>query len=105
MSKIKSYLGFCQKAGDLVIVYNNLEKTKKGVFLIIIDNNLGESTTKKVKKFAINFGCEMLICQNLTFYLGKEIKVVALKNQSLAKAIMDNLDQNFTLIPKEVTNG
>jgi hypothetical protein len=47
----------------------------------------------------------MLICQDLTSYLGKEIKVVALKNQSLAKAIMDNLDQNFTLIPKEVTNG
>lgn len=105
MSKIKSYLGFCQKAGDLVIGYNNLEKTKKGVFLIMVDNSLGENTLKKVKKIADYFKCDLLLCKTLSELLGKEIKVVALKNQSLANAIKNNLDQNFTLIPKEVTNG
>ena len=105
MSKIKSYLGFCQKAGDLVIGYNNLEKIKKGVFLIIVDYSLGENTLKKVKKIANHLKCDVLLCKTLSELLSKEIKVVAIKNESLANAIKNNLDQNFTLIPKEVTNG
>ncbi len=105
MSKIKTYLGFCQKAGDLVIGYNNLEKINKGVFLVIVDKQLGENTQKKVIKIASKLNCPLIVCENLFNYLNKEIKVVALKNDSLARAVLDNLDENFTLIPKEVTNG
>ena len=68
MSKIKSYLGFCQKAGDLVIGYNNLEKTKKGVFLIMVDISLGENTLKKVKKFAEHFKCDLCKAEYLKLY-------------------------------------
>ena len=101
MSKIKTYLGFSIKSKQIVIGYNNLEKLKKGAYLIIMENSIGESTYKKVIKISQRLNCQVLTCDNLFEYLGKTCKIVALTNQSLASAIITNADQNFTLIPKE----
>ena len=105
MSKIKSYLGFCQKAGDLVIGFNNLEKIKGGAHLIIMDSLVAENTQKKVKKISQKLNCPVLLCNNLSQYVGNGIKILAMKNYSLANAVITNQDENFTLMPKEVTNG
>lgn len=97
LSKIKSYIGLCRKAGQLTVGYNNLEQLKKGAKLIIMDEKMGESTQKKVIKISQNLSAPLLICKDLSLYCDAECLVCCLRNANLAKAVLQNLDENFSL--------
>ena len=105
MNKIKSYIGLCIKAGQLTVGYNNLEQLKKGAKLILMDEKMGESTQKKVIKQAQRLKCKLLICKNLSDYCDKECMVCCMRNENLAKAVLQNLDENFSLFQGGLING
>ena len=96
LSKIKSYIGLCQKAGQLTVGYNNLEQVKRGAHLIIMDEKMGENTQKKVIKISQKLSVPLLICKDLSVYCNAECLVCCMKNANLAKAVLQNLDENFS---------
>lgn len=103
-SKIKSYIGLCRRAGQLTVGYNNLEQVKRGAHLIIMDEKMGESTRKKVIKISQKLSALLLICKDLGLYCDAECLVCCLKNANLAKAVLQNLDENFSYF-REDQNG
>ena len=105
MNKIKSYIGLCRKAGQLTIGYNNLEQLKKGAYLIIMDEKMGENTQKKVIKISQRLNCKLLICKGLERYCDAECLVCCMRNQNLAKAVLQNLDENFALYQGGLLDG
>lgn len=87
--KIKTYLGFAEKSGTLVIGTDNLLKSKK-LKLIIFSDNLGESAQKKL----INYGnsknivyYKLSIDELHEIYSKIELKAVGITEENLAKAI------------------
>lgn len=105
-SKIKTYLGFCKKSGKLVIGFNEIEKRTKKIYLIIIEKATGENTFKKIVKKAQEKSCPLLICNaSLTEYVCEECKTVAIGNKSLADAITENIDGDFSLYQGGLIDG
>ncbi len=96
-NKIKTYLGFCKKSGKLTVGFNNIEKSNKKTYLIVVDENIGESTLKKLIKISDERNCRLLLCKvALADYVSEECKTVSVGNKSLADAIVDNIDCDFS---------
>lgn len=101
-NKIKTYLGFCLKSGKLKIGLNNLEELKKKVFLIIVNEKLGENSFKKIIKHADKFSCKILLTrEDLSEYVNKDCMVIAIQDKNLASAILDNLDDGFIIYGRD----
>lgn len=96
ISKIKSYVGFAKKSGNLVIGLDNLLKSFK-VKLVIISDELSGSSLNKLDNFVKNKGIDKLVLSSklLGEIIGSEmIKVFAITDKGLADAIK----MNFTNI-------
>lgn len=90
-SKIETYLGFCIRSGKIVFGTDNIEKQKKGIFLIISDGEIGQNSFKIVCKCMDKFTCPLLISDNgiLGEYLHRPaVKAVAITDKNLASAIL-----------------
>ena len=90
-SKVQSYLGFCIRAGKIVFGAEEAEKQKKGVYLLLMDESVGNSSQKSIFKAQENFRCPLLIVEK--DYLGKllhrpAVKAAAVKDEHLATAIL-----------------
>ena len=88
-SKLQSYLGFCIRARKIVFGVDNIEKERRGVFLLIGDAALGESSFKTVLGASEKFACPLLIAEKGV--LGEAlyrptVKAVAIKDKHLAEA-------------------
>ena len=98
-SKIASYLGFAKKSGYLRAGANVIATLKKAN-LIIVSEDASENAKKDAKKYSDKFACPLVLsaipAEEIT---GKEnCKTIAVTEENLAKAILDNLDENFTII-------
>lgn len=94
-SKVESYLGFCLRAGKVVFGVDGIEKQKKGVFLLIVDKSVGESSFKKMQKAREKLSCPLILAEEekLGAMLYKPaVKAVAIKDKNLAEAIVKALD-------------
>lgn len=58
--KIKSYLGFCIKAGKAVFGVDNIVKIKRGLYLIIQDKELGNASKRKLRNYVVSNNVELL---------------------------------------------
>lgn len=99
-SKVETYLGFCVRARKAVFGVDDIEKQKKGVFLIICDGELSENSLKTVQKARAKLECPLLITDkgNLGELLHKPaVKAVAIKDKNLASAIISVADAEFQL--------
>ena len=90
-SKIETYLGFCVRARKIAFGVEEAEKQRKGVFLLIHDKTLGESSAKIMRKAQQTLACPMLISDEDV--LGERlhrfgVKAVAIKDKNLAAAIL-----------------
>lgn len=79
---------------------SNAIATLKKAFLIIVCNSASYNTKKLAKSYANKFSCPLMISNNilledLTFK--ENCKIVALTDVNLAKAIIDNQDDNFSI--------
>ena len=90
-SKIKAYLGFCVRARKIVFGVDDVEKQRRGVFLLIADEALGNSSLKTVIKMKEQLGCPLLVAKQGV--LGElltrpAVKAVAIKDENLASAVL-----------------
>ena len=98
-SKVLTYLGFAKKSGNLRSGVNAIG-TLKRANLLILCHTASQNTEKDAKKLCVKLGCPMLKSMlSVEEITGKEnCKLLAITDENLAKAMLDNLDDNFTLI-------
>ncbi|MBE5751146.1 MAG: hypothetical protein E7357_01905 [Clostridiales bacterium] len=90
-SKIETYLGFCVRAGKLAYGVDEIEKKRKGVFLIVFDETLGANSQKVLAQARQNLSCPLMVADEgvLGAYLYKPaVKAVAITDHHLASAII-----------------
>ncbi len=93
-SKIETYLGFCIRARKIVFGVDEVAKLKKS-FLLLVDEGLGESSLKEIKKAWERLHCPMYAVEKdaLGMLLHKQgVKAVAIKDKNLAVAILSVVD-------------
>ena len=89
-NKLQTYLGFCIRAKKIIFGAEECENARKGVFLLLMDEDLGNSSQKCMFKAQQKFGCPLFaIEKNLLGELlhRPSVKAVAIKDQHLASAI------------------
>ena len=91
-SKVQTYLGFCIRAGKIVFGAEEAEAQKRGVYLLLMDESVGNSSQKSVMKAQENFRCPLLIVGK--GQLGEllhrpAVKAAAIKDEHLAAAIVN----------------
>ena len=94
-NKIETYLGFCVRARKILFGADNAEKQRKGVFLLISDEGLGQNSFKVMLRAKEKFACPLLIAEENI--LGEwiyrpAVKAVAITDENLASAILSALD-------------
>lgn len=86
-NKLKTYLGFSIKSNSILFGYDNITKSRKKLDLIIFCSTAQEKIIKPILK--LNFKCVKLKELKLSELLEREnVKVIAIKNYNLAKAIL-----------------
>ena len=91
-TKLQTYLGFCIRSRKIVFGAEEAETQKKGVFLLMMDTAVGNSSQKCIKKAQEKFGCPLLVTPEGV--LGEllhrpSVKAVAIKDEHLASAIVE----------------
>ena len=98
--KIGAYLGFCIRSGKIIYGIDEIEKQKKGVYLLLADGALSENSLKVVEKSRERLACPCLVTENglLGELLHKPaVKAVALKDKNLSSAILSAAEKSSKL--------
>ena len=106
-SKVLAYLGFARKAGKLRTGVNAIS-TLKSANVLVVCESASENTVKDALKLARRFHCPLVSSAiSVEEITGKEnCKLLCVTDGNLAKAILNNLDGNFTLKSEAVrTDG
>lgn len=97
--KVESYLGFCIKARKIALGSGTVDLLRRGVYLVMVCSTASENTRKLAIKFKNRFSCPLVVCkkglENVVHKSG--CKIAAVKDEGLAKAICDNLDEDYEL--------
>ncbi|MBQ3571640.1 MAG: hypothetical protein IJA15_02310 [Clostridia bacterium] len=97
-SKVETFLGFAIKSRALSMGTNTIATVKKA-FLIIVCDSASEGTKKIALSYAKKFSCPLMVSKKLLedITLKENCKVVAVTDKNLAKAIIENQDENFSI--------
>ena len=88
--KIEAYLGFALRANRLALGLNTIETLKKGVYCILLEEDAAKNSYKQARKLRARHNCPLVIVKGLGALVKREgCKVVALQDESLAGAILD----------------
>lgn len=91
MQKIISYIGFANKSRQLLIGQSTIKSYKDDIYLIILDESASENLLSLATNSANKHNCELLKVKNLAELTNIiDVKIVAITNESLAKAIINN---------------
>ncbi len=96
-----SYIGFAIKARKLRTGINAVGTLNKDVFLIILCSTGEKNARKEAEKLAQKHNVPLIESLKFTLeaIIGKEnCKVAAVTDENLAKAIMDNLGDDFKVL-------
>lgn len=96
-SKAETFIGFCVRARKCKIGMN-ASCTLKKAQLMIVCHTASENTVKEAKKLAVKLHCELLMTKTKTLEEmthKQNAKVMALTDQALSKAILDNSENDF----------
>jgi len=97
--KVETYIGFCIKARKIALGSGTIDLIKKGVYLIIVFSTASENAKKLALKYKNRFSCPLVECKiGLENVVHKEnCKIAAICDSNLAKAICDNLTDDYEL--------
>ncbi len=106
-TKAQTFLGFCIRSNKYRVGLNSL-KTLKKISLVIICESTQKSTREKAMSIAKKFNCKALstngvLLENMIYK--ENAKVMAVTDDALAKAILDNLEPDFKIAQEEKING
>ena len=93
INKIKSYIGFAIKSGNVVFGYDNLLANKKCVQVVIICSLLNEKMTNKVANYCNENNVRFLKLKDISLYdlVSRNCKVIGISDVNLASAILKEL--------------
>ena len=89
-SRIETFIGFCIKSRKIAL---------GGVHLLIMDGGAANNSKRLALKFKNRFDCPLLICKSgFDVAVNKpDCKLAAIRDESLAKAILDSQEENYEL--------
>lgn len=95
-SKIETYLGFCVRSGKIAFGIDSIEKLKKEVFLLLVDEGLSPRSTKNAYALCEKLNCPMAIMR--ANELGEAlkrpaVKAAAIREKNLAAAIVSEAER------------
>lgn len=96
--KIYTYIGFAIRSGKIRIGVNAIQTLKGNIPLLLLCNTASNNTVKDAQKLAKKFNSKIVLSKvdKLEDIFYKEnCKVVAILDQSLATAILDNINEKF----------
>lgn len=94
INKLSTYFGFSIKSNAILFGIDNIVKSRKPVELIVLCSSANEKTIRTVQ----NKGSKVIQLKNILLsdlVKRDNVKVVAIKNSNLAKAIL-SFDDMFT---------
>ncbi len=92
--KIKSYVGFAIKSGNIIYGADTVTKCKKRNFLILLTNTINRTADKRVRAFAANTLVKLATISDneMEEYVNKtNCKCIAITDKNLAHAIINCL--------------
>lgn len=102
-TKAQTFIGFAIRSGNYKIGANACQ-TLKRAFLVIACETASDNTKKDAKKLARRFNCPTLITQGISLESithRPNAKVMAIADEKLAKAIIENKSTEFIEITGE----
>jgi len=97
--KIETYIGFCLKCGKISLGSGAISTLRKDVYLLIVDGAAAKNSKRLAFKFKNRFNCPLLICkQGFERAVNRAgCKIAAIREENLAKAILQTKDDNYEL--------
>lgn len=98
-NKVETFLGFCVRARKIAMGSGAIDCEKKKVYLVIVCSTGSENCFKLALKYKNRFSCPLMICRcGLENALHKAgCKLAAIKDESLAKAIIANACEEYEI--------
>ncbi len=98
-SKVDTFLGFCVKSRKISLGNGAISTLKGGVYLLVLDKSAAENSKQAALKFKNRFSCPLLLCKSgFEDIINKPgCRIAAVRDGGLAKAILENLDDNYEL--------
>lgn len=99
-NKIETFIGFAIKARALTCGTDSVGKLKKA-YVVLVCSSASENTLKEAVSFSNKFGCPLLRCKNKLedFTRKANCKIAAVTDVNLAKAVVDNENEDFSFYP------
>ena len=95
-SKIETYLGFCVRAQKIVFGTTEIERKKKGVYLLLADGGIGKNSLKIMVNAQQKLSCPLYVTKEASMlgeYLHRPaVKAVAILDKNLATAMLSVID-------------
>ena len=78
---------------------SNTVATLKKAYLIIVCDSASDGTKKLARSYATKFACPLMVSKKLLedVVFKENCKVLAVTDKNLAKAIIDNQNENFSI--------
>lgn len=98
-SKVETFIGFSKRARKIALGAGSIDVLKKGVYLIIVCSTASDNSFKLALKYKNRFSCPLMVCkcglENAVNRPG--CKIAALRDESLAHAIIDNACDEYEI--------
>ena len=94
-SKLVTYIGFSVKSRNILYGYENIIATRKKIYIILVDEGIGESSRKKVNSYAEKKRIPIYFLQKESLSQlcgGRNVKCVALTDAGLAAGAQNELN-------------
>lgn len=105
MSKVKSYIGFAIRSREIVLGVNAIEITHKNFKLFLMCRTAQKNTVKQAISLSKKRNVKIIVTtkENLADFVHKEnCKLAGVLNQELAKAIINNMNDDFVEFKEDV---
>ena len=95
INKIKAYLGFAIKSGNIIFGYDNIITTKKKLKLIIVSNTVNNKISTKINDFADSKKIKLINLSELSveeLISRDNCKLIGIVDENLASAIIKEME-------------
>ena len=90
-SKVETYIGFAIKKGSVVFGCDGIKSSKKRLLLLLYTPTLSKNSLSVLQQVSERLGCPLAQIDDFETLMKKNCKALAICDQSLADAILENL--------------
>ena len=90
-SKVETYIGFAIKKGSVIFGCDGIKSSKKRQFLLLYTPTLSYNSLSVLQQVSLRTGCPLKQIDDYETLEKKNCKALAICDQSLAYAILENL--------------